>query len=84
MKVYAEIGYGNPSFLSTEFEDGETEHRVSRFVKPEKVLGYYIRCWIGKTVFIISTNDGFETTKKDRNRFKLLLGVSGTHNHKTQ
>ena len=33
--VYAEIGYGNYVFLSTEVEDGEFEYRVRGFIKPE-------------------------------------------------
>ena len=39
-KVYAEIGIGNESFLSTEFEKGDKEHRVKRFIKPKKINEY--------------------------------------------
>lgn len=76
-QVYAEAGIGNETFLSTEFEEGESEYRVPRFTWPAKVAGVYLRLWVGKRVFIVSTNEGFKTAKKDRNRFKFVFGVSG-------
>lgn len=76
-KVYAEIGIGNNSFLSTEFEDGQNEFRVPKFIIPNKVKGIYLRFWICKTVYILSTNDGFEITKKNRSKLKILFGISG-------
>ncbi len=62
--VCAEIGYGNDSLLSTEVEDGEFEYRVRGFIKPEIIEGYYVRIWIGKRVFVVSTNRGFGIRKK--------------------
>ena len=76
-KVYAEIGFGNDTFLSTEFETGDEEYRVPKFVMPGKITSYYFRFWIFKTVFILSTNNGFEITKKDRNKLKILFGIGG-------
>lgn len=76
-KVFSEIGLGNDSFFSTEFEEDNSEHRVSKFVLPDKINGFYFRLWVFKNVFILSTNDGFETNKKDRNKLKILFGVSG-------
>ncbi len=76
-KVYAEIGIGNGTFFSTEIEEGESEYRIPKFLKPPKVNGYYLRFWIFKKVFILSTNDGFEITNKDRNKLKILFGISG-------
>ena len=76
-KVFAEMGVGNGSFFSTEFEEGENEYRIPRFILPDKIDGYYLRFWIFKTVFILSTNHGFEMKKKDRNKLKILFGVSG-------
>lgn len=76
-KVFAEIGFGNETFLSTEFEEGESEYRVPRFVVPKKIRDFYFRFWIFKTVFILSTNRGFEMKKKDRNKLKILFGISG-------
>ncbi|MBP9759959.1 MAG: DUF3977 family protein [Candidatus Pacebacteria bacterium] len=75
--VYAECGIGNDTFLSTEVEEGEREYRVSRFVLPVNISGLYMRVWIGKKVYILSTNKGFDTKKKERNTFKLIFGVSG-------
>ncbi len=76
-KVFAEMGIGNGSFLSTEVEEGETEYRVPRFIVPEKILWLYARVWIGRRVFILSTREGFVLQEKNRNNFKVLLGVGG-------
>ena len=75
--VYAETGFGNGSFFSTEIEEGDSEYRIPRFIKPQKILGYYIRIWFFKTVFVASTNRGFSITKKNRNKLKILFGISG-------
>ncbi len=77
MKIYAEVGIGNGTFFSTEYEDGDREYRVSRFVRPPRVMEYYVRIWIRKTVYIFSTNEGFKKVPKDKTRFKLLFGVGG-------
>lgn len=76
-KVFAEIGIGNDSFLSTEFEEGDKEYRIMKFVFPQKITGIYFRFWLFKNVFILSSNRGIEIKKKDRNKFKLLFGISG-------
>jgi len=78
-KVFAEIGFGNETFLSTEIETGDTEYRLPKFIKPEIVKGYYLRFWIMKHVYIFSTNSGFEMKHKDRNKIKVLFGISGTN-----
>ena len=77
-KVFAEIGFGNDSFLSTEFEEKNRKYRINKFVKPKNVRGYYIRIWLFKTVFIFSTNNLFEIKKKNKIKFKFLFGVGGT------
>ncbi|MEI8337932.1 MAG: DUF3977 family protein [bacterium] len=76
-KVFAEIGFGNDTFLSTEFEEGESEYRVPKFILPQKIKGFYLRVWINKTVFILSTNNFLIVMKKDINRFKIFFGISG-------
>ncbi|MFA5020379.1 MAG: DUF3977 family protein [Candidatus Pacearchaeota archaeon] len=76
-KVYAEIGIGNDSFKSTEIEIGKKEYRINKFVKPKQINGYYIRIWIFKKGVIISTNEGIKFFNKDKNKFKLLFGISG-------
>lgn len=76
-KVFAEIGLGNDTILSTEFEEEDTEYRVSKFVVPNKINGFYFRIWLFKDVFILSSNHGFEMKKKNRNKLKILFGISG-------
>lgn len=76
-KVFAEVGFGNDTFLSTEIEDGDSEYRVPKFIKPQRIIGYYFRFWIFKKVFIFSTNNGFEAKTKEQNKLKLLFGISG-------
>ena len=77
MKLYTEIGIGNPTFISTEIEypDG-TEKRFPGF-KKMKIIDLYFRVWIGRKVFIISIKDGFKTQTKDRTNFKVLIGAQG-------
>jgi len=77
LKIFAEIGYGNPNFLSTEIEKGEQEKRVSRFVIPPKIEGIYFRFWVGKRVLVLSTKNGFSLKKKDRVKLKILFGIEG-------
>lgn len=76
-KVFAEIGVGNDAFLSTEFEEENNEYRVSKFIFPNTINGFYFRFWLFKNVFILSSNHGFEIQKKDKNRLKILFGISG-------
>ena len=76
-KIYAEVGLGNDTFLSTEIEDGINEHRVPGFSVPKNIESCYFRFWILKKVYIFSTNRGFEVKDKDRNKLKILFGISG-------
>lgn len=78
-KIYAEIGFGNNSFLSTEMEEGKKEYRVKKFIKPVKINDYYLRFWILKRVIIISLRDGLKFQKKESNKIKLLLGIGGVN-----
>jgi len=76
-RVYAEIGLGNGSFLSTEIEENGKEYRISEFIKPQKIDDYYLRIWVLKRIFIFSTKDGLKTSRKDINKFKIVLGFGG-------
>ena len=76
-KVFTEIGFGNPTFLSTEFEQGDKEYRVPRFILPGKIKSVYFRLWLFKSVFILDSQDGFFRQEKDKNKFKILFGVKG-------
>ena len=77
--IFVEIGIGNKNFVSTEIEKGKKEKRVSRFIKPKKINGVYLRIWLFKKVLTISTYDGIKFKKKRKNRFKLLFGIEGVN-----
>lgn len=76
-KCFSEIGIGNSSFLSTEVEEENNEYRIPKFIFPNKITGIYFRFWLFKNIFILSSNYGIEIKKKDRNKFKILFGISG-------
>ena len=75
LKIFTEIG--NHGLVSTEIEKGAQERRVRGFIKMQ-IKAVYIRVWLGKTVWLLSSNGGFVKMKKPKNRFKLLLGFEGT------
>lgn len=76
-KIFAEMGYGNTTFFNTEIERGNYEHRLPKFIVPQKIEGIYFRFWICKRVFVVSTNNGFSFSKKDRVKLKILFGMEG-------
>jgi hypothetical protein len=76
-EIFAEVGFGNGSFLSTEIEEGDREYRVIGFLIPKKVEGFYFRFWVFKKVFVVSTLNGFEIINKRKNKLKLLFGIRG-------
>lgn len=84
--AFTEIGIGNPTFINTEVEyaDG-TETRNPGFVRFSKLQSLYLRVWLGKKVYVLSSNQGFSIKRKPRTAFKVLFGISGiTHNPITQ
>jgi len=76
-KIFAELGYGNATFCNTEIEKGKYEHRVAKFIIPNKVEGIYFCFWIWKRVFVVSTKNGFSFSRKDRGKLKVLFGIEG-------
>lgn len=83
MRIFTEIGFGNASFINTEIEIGDRERRVRGCVRMH-VQGVYLRVWIGRRVWILSTRQGYKTMMKNRSTFKLLLGFEGVpHRDKT-
>lgn len=78
-KLFAEIGFGNESFLSTEVEHDKKEYRINKFVKPKIINGFYIRVWIFKTVIVLSTYGGLKFKRKDKNKLKFLFGIEGVN-----
>jgi len=77
IKIFAELGFGNPTFCNTEIEKGKYEHRISRFITPPKIEGVYLRIWIWKRVFVLSSNNGFSLNQKDKVKLKVLFGIEG-------
>lgn len=78
MKKYIEIGIGNRWFIRTELEhDDGTETEQKGALLPIKVESIYMRVWIGKTVWILSSKEGWKVVKKERIAFKWVFGVSG-------
>jgi hypothetical protein len=75
--VFSEVGFGNKSFFSTEIEEGKNEIRIESFIWPKKVIGVYLRIWVGRSNFILSSCDGFVFKKKNRKKIKFLFGVQG-------
>ncbi|MBS4200803.1 DUF3977 family protein [Bacillus sp. FJAT-49732] len=73
---FIEFGVGNKWLIRTETElsDG-TELEEKGIVRPIKIQSFYIRVWIGKTVFILDTKDGFKKAKKNRIKIKLVFGI---------
>jgi len=78
-KIYAEIGFGNESFLSTEIEQVNREFRIKKFIIPRNIESLYFRVWILKKVFELSSENGFSITKKNKNKLKILFGISGNN-----
>lgn len=76
-KVFAEVGIGNETFLSTEYEEGELEYRVPTFAVPVTIQEFYIRIWVGEVVIVLSTKEGIKQRRKNRKAFKVLLGIGG-------
>lgn len=78
MKQYVEIGIGNTWWVRTEVEhpDG-TEDEVRGIRRFHRVEGIYFRFWMGTTVWIFSSNEGWTRTTKNRQAFKIVFGISG-------
>jgi len=74
---YIEFGIGNTWFIRTETElrDG-TEIEQRGIVRPVRFRSAYLRIWLGKTVYIWDTREGFKKTKKARRTFKFILGLA--------
>lgn len=82
MNVFVEYGldFDNNRFglgRSVEFEQKDgTEYRTKNKVVL-KNKSYYMRFWIGKSVFVFSQQNGFERVYKKRNNFKIVFGIQG-------
>ena len=74
LKTYSEIGIGNPTLISTEFESPDgTEIRCQGF-HIKAISEIYLRIWLKRTVLILSTKEGVKIKFKNYRAFKLILG----------
>ncbi|SFS52827.1 DUF3977 family protein [Marininema halotolerans] len=74
---YIEFGIGNKWWLRTETEGSDgIEYEEKGVQQPIIIQSLYLRVWVGKTVFILDSRDGFKRTQKNRNKFKFILGVT--------
>ena len=76
-EIFAEIGFGNKTFLSTEVEEVDEKYRVSKFILPKKINQIYFRFWIFKRDLIISTKNFIQLKKKPKNKLKIIFGIGG-------
>ncbi|AZB44220.1 DUF3977 family protein [Bacillus sp. FJAT-42376] len=73
---FVEFGLGNKWLIRTETElsDG-SEFEEKGIVRPIKPQSLYLRVWIGKTVTIFDSKEGFKKVRKNRNEVKIILGI---------
>lgn len=73
---YIEAGIGNRWWIrtETELEDG-TEVEEPGLVGPIRIRSVYVRCWVGRTVVLWDSKDGWKKVRKSRRAWKFLLGV---------
>ncbi|MGT2754452.1 DUF3977 family protein [Streptococcus ovis] len=77
MKKLIEFGFGNRWLVRTEFEQEDgTEYELQGIVGPIKVQSIYLRLWVGYTVLIMDSEEGFKCQSKKRKAVKLLLGIA--------
>lgn len=73
---FIEFGLGNRWFIRTETEiNNGTEFEEKGIVLPIKLQSLYLRVWIGKTVVILDSKEGYKRTNKNRSEFKILFGI---------
>ncbi|AST90946.1 MULTISPECIES: DUF3977 family protein [Sutcliffiella] len=73
---YIEFGVGNRWLVRTETEreDG-SEHEERGIVRPIILQSIYLKIWIGKTVFIIDSTEGFKRQRKRKASLKVIVGL---------
>ncbi|MFD1356708.1 DUF3977 family protein [Fictibacillus halophilus] len=73
---FIEFGLGNKWFIRTETEiNNGAEFEEKGIVLPINLQSIYLRIWIRKFVFILDSKEGYKRTKKNRNDFKILIGI---------
>jgi hypothetical protein len=73
---FIEFGVGNTWLVRTEFENEDGYEFEEKGVSgPVSFVSIYFRIWIGKTVFIIDSKEGFKWVRKSSRKLKLILGI---------
>ncbi|OOE12713.1 DUF3977 family protein [Fictibacillus arsenicus] len=73
---FIEFGFGNRWFVRTETElNNGTEFEEKGIVRPIRLQSLYLRIWIGKTVVILDSKEGYKGANKNCSDFKLLFGI---------
>ena len=73
---FIEFGIGNKWLIRTETERSDgTEFEEKGIVGPIRMRSVYFRCWVGKTVVIFDSKEGFKKSKKNRKAIKIVFGI---------
>ena len=75
MKLYTEVGIGNETFLSTEYEDESGDEYRRNGFRFASVQSIYLRVWIAHRVIIVDSKEGIKVKTRNRAAFKLLFGI---------
>jgi hypothetical protein len=83
-KIFIEYGldfdnnrYGFGRSTEIEYDDG-SEMRTHEKIRINKIHARYFRIWIGKFMFVISSDKPyFDFKRKTRWSFKIVYGISG-------
>ena len=76
MKKYIEFGFGKNHLVRTEFEHADgSEFEMKGIVGKIKPVSLYLRMWLGKSVWVYDSKEGFKRTRKNRKATKFILGI---------
>ena len=76
MKKYIEFGCGKNYLGRTEFEHADgSEFEMKGIVGKIKPVSLYLRMWLGKSVWVCDSKEGFKRTRKNRKASKFILGI---------
>lgn len=77
MKKFIEFGFGNTYVVRTEFEHAVgSEFEMQGIVGKIKPTSFYLRIWLGKSVWICDSKEGFKKQKKSRQAAKFIVGIA--------
>lgn len=77
MKKFIEFGFGNRWLVRTEFEQEDgTEYDMKGIVGPINPQSIYLRLWIGHTVLILDSREGYKKKRKKNKALKVIVGLT--------